>query len=248
MTPPFDVALALRRIGQAFWLDFAPIVVLGGGMVVIPEVALGLAGSDGGSTVIATFGGLLKALYVVIVSNGALARLRGRPLAAGWFARAGLGASPPALGTALLQGAGAVLVLVALLLARYTGDAALPLRAAIVVLAFAAAVTTVPAVALALTVRLTPVAAIIRAGVLTRGRRGGIAAVLAVVALAIVPARTVLAAAVYGAGASLAQVAAINAAMTLASPGLWLLALFDLLAWGVGAVVPAVVFRGLMEG
>ena len=65
------------------------------------------------------------------------------------------------------------------------------------------------------------------------------------VALTIVPARLVIAATVYGTGASLARTAAVDAAMTWASPGLWLLALFDLLAWGVAAVVPAAVFAGL---
>ena len=33
--------------------------------------------------------------------------------------------------------------------------------------------------------------------------------------------------------------------MTLLSPGLWLLALLDLLAWGIAATVPAVVYAGV---
>ncbi len=247
MTSAFDVALALRRIAQCFWHDFAPIVVLGLGMVLIPEVALALAGSDGVSTVIATFAGLLKVLYVVIVTHGALARLAGRPVPPATFASAGLAASPRALSTGLLLGAGIVTVLVALLLAGLAGDAAPVVRVAIAAAALAAAVACVPAVPLALTVRTTPFAAVAGAARLTRGRRGGIAVTLALVALAIGPARMVVAATVYGAGASLAEVAGINAAMTLASPGLWLLALFDLLAWGVGAVVPAAVFVGLRE-
>ena len=113
--------------------------------------------------------------------------------------------------------------------------------------AFAAAVLTVAAVPLALTERVTPWRALIRATALTRHRRGSVAVVLALVLLTVVPARLVLAATVYGAGASLARTAAIEAAMNWASPGLWLLALFDLLAWGFAAGVPAAVFAGLRE-
>ncbi len=247
MTAAFDVALALRRVATVFWHDFAAIVVLGVGMVLIPEVALALAGSHSGSTVIATFGGMLKVLYVVIVVHGALARLAGRPIAPAAFAGSGLAASPRALSVALLLGAGVVAGLVALLLAGLAGAAAPLVRAGIVALAFAAAVLTVPAVPLALTIRVTPFVAISRAAMLTRGRRGGIAVTLGLFALTIVPARLVVAATVYGLGASAGRVAGIDAAMTLASPGLWLLALFDLLAWGIAAVVPAAVFVGLAE-
>ena len=245
--PPFDVALALRRIGSGFWLDFAPIVVLGFGMVTVPQVALALAGSNAGSTVIATFAGLLRVLFVVIVSHGALARIAGRPLPAARFAAAGLAASPRALSVALLLGVGVVVVLVALLLAALAGSAAPLVRAGTVGVAFAAAVVTVAAVPLALTRRVMPWQAIVTAAALARGRRSGIAAVLALVALAIVPARFVVAATVYGPGASLARIAAINATMGVTSPGLWLLALFDLLAWSLAAGVPAAVFAGLGE-
>lgn len=247
VAPPFDVVLALRRIGGGFWHDFAPIIVLGFGMVAVPEVALALAGSDAGSTVIATFGGLLRVLFVVIVTHGTLARIAGRPLPAHSFARAGFAASPRALSVALLLGVGVVVVLVGLLLAGLDGAAAPLVRAGIVVAAFAGAVLTVAAVPLALATRLTPWRVLHRAAILTRGRRGGVAATLALVALTIVPARLVVAATVYGTGASLARTAMIDAAMTWTSPGLWLLALFDLLAWGLAAVVPAAVFAGLSE-
>ncbi|MBV8972548.1 MAG: hypothetical protein JO290_09690 [Sphingomonadaceae bacterium] len=247
MIPAFDVALALRRIGLCFWRDVTPIAVLGFGMILLPELALALAGSHSGSTIIATFGGMLKVLYVVIVTHGALARLQGRPIAAGAFAGSGLAASPRALSTALLVGVGVVLALVALLLAGYAGGAALPLRLTIVVVAFAAAVLAVPAVPLALTARVTPVAALARAAALTRGRRAGIAVVLGLAALTIVPARLVLAAAAVGPAASTTAGAGVDAALSLASPGLWLLGLFDLLAWGLGATVPAAVFAGLVE-
>ena len=245
--PPFDVALAFRRIGSGFWHDFAPIVLLGFGMVSVPQIALALAGSNAGSTVIATFAGLLRVLFVVIVSYGALARIGGRPLPPASYAAAGLAASPRTLSVALLLGVGVVVMLVGLLLAGLAGAAAPLVKAAVVVGAFASAVLTVAAVPLALTARVTPWRAIRRAAALTRGRRSGVAATLGLVALAILPARLVVAATVYGTGASLARTAAVDAAMTLASPGLWLLALFDLLAWGLAAGVPAAVFAGLGE-
>lgn len=242
---PLDVALALRRIVLGFWHDFAPIVLLGIIMVLVPEVVLALAGTHGGSTIVATFGGMLRVLYVVIVSYGALARLDGRPLGLRVFARTGVAASPRALSVALLLGAGVVLVQVGLLLAGLAGDAAIGVRASLVVAGFAVAVVVTPAVPLALVERRTPVATLARAVALTRGNRGRIAIILGVVVLTIVPARLVIAATVYGLAPSVARVGAIDAAMTLASPGLWLLALFDLLGWGVAAVVPAAVFRGL---
>ena len=242
-----DVPLALRRIALGFWHDFAPIVLLGFVMVTIPEVALALAGTNGGSTIIATFGGMLAVLYVVIVSHGVLLRLDGNPAGARAFARAGVAASPRASSVALLLGAGTVLVLVGLLLAGLAGAGAIVVRIGIVATAFAVATVVAPAVPLALVERRSPFATLAEVAVLTRGNRGRIAVVLGTVALTIVPARLVVAATVYGVAASAARTGAIDASMTLTSPGLWLLALFDLLAWGVGAVVPAVIYQGLRK-
>jgi hypothetical protein len=240
-----DVALALQRIVSVFWADFAPIVVLGFGMVTLPGVALALAGNHAGSTIIATFGGMLRVFYVVIVTYGALARLDGRPLDPRAFAHEGVAASPRGLSVALLLGAMTVVGLVGLLLAGLAGPNALAVRAAIVVVGFAGAVLLVAAVPARLVERVTPISALTRAAALTRGNRGGVAVVLGVFALTVVPARLVVAATVYGLGASAARVMAVDAAMTVVSPGLWLLALFDLMAWGVGAVLPGVIFAGL---
>lgn len=246
--PAFDVALAIRRIAWIFWHDFAPIVVAGFALVTLPRVALILAGSGSGATVIATLGGLLRVLYVVIVSFGAAARLAGRPLPLRAFLADGFGASPRAIGVGMLLGSGAVLVLVALLVMTLTAGAAAPaVQIGVVALGFAAAVVAAPAVPLALATRITPVAALIASVRLTRGRRGGIAALLGLVALTLVPPGLVVAATVYGLGADAARVARVDAAMRLASPGLWLLALVDLLQWGFAAVIPAVVFAGLVE-
>jgi hypothetical protein len=246
--PRLDVALAFQRIVTVFWHDFAAIVVLGFVMVTLPGVVLALAGTHAGSTIVATFGGMLRVLYVVIVTHGVLARLGGQPLAPRAFVRAGFAASPSGLNVALLLGAVTVLALVGLLLAGLAGSSALPIRAAIVAAGFAGAVLLVTAVPVALVERHAPLSALWRATALTRGNHGRIAVVLGGFALTVVPARLVVAATVYGVGASAAHVAAVDAGMTLASPGLWLLALFDLLAWGVGAVIPGVVFAGLVGG
>lgn len=250
MTPTperFDVALALRRAVTAFGYDFSPIVVLGFGMVLLPEIALILAGTSAGATMIAAFGGMLRVLYVVIVTTGILARLSGRPLAPGAFVRTGIALSPAGLSVALLLGAGVVMVLVTLLLATFASRSTTAIQAALVVAAFVASVPALAAVPAALVERLSPLTALRRSAALTNGHRGSIAAFVLIVGLAIVPARVVLAATVYGMAASAAQVAAIDATMTLASPGLWLVALVDLVAWGVAAVVPAVIYAGVTD-
>ncbi len=177
--PRFDVALAVRRIASGFWHDFAAVVVLGFGLVTVPEVALALAGTNAGSTVVATVAGLLRVLFVVIVSHGALARIAGRPLPAHSFAAAGFAASPRAISVALLLGAAVVGVLVLLLLAGLAGAAAPLVRVGVVAAAFAGAVLTVAAVPLALTRRVGPFAALGATAALTRGRRAGVAVTLA---------------------------------------------------------------------
>ena len=240
--PRLDVALALHQIVLTFWHDFAPIVVLGFVMVTVPGVAQQLIGPHAGSTIVATLGAMLNVLYVVIVSGGVLARLTGKPLPPLLFARAGLAASPRGLSVALLIGAGLVMILVILLLAGTGTPAGLVASAAAAIAAFACAVMALPAVPVALVERGAPFAALARAAALTRGERGRIAVLLVVLALTFIPARMVIAATVYGTGANLATEVAIDRTMTVFSPGLWLLALFDLLAWGVAATVPAVVY------
>ncbi|UAJ10236.1 hypothetical protein [Polymorphobacter megasporae] len=240
-----DVALAFQRIGTVFWHDFAAIIVLGFVMVTLPGVVLALAGTHAGSTIVATFGGMLRVLYVVIVTHGVLARVDGRPQGPRAFVRAGIAASPRALNVALLIGVMTVLAMVGLLLSGLAGPSTLAIRATIVAAGFAGAVLLVAAVPVALVERRAPFGALGRASALTRGNRGRVAVVLAGFALTVVPARLVLAATVYGTGASAQHVAAVDAAMTVLSPGLWLIALFDLLAWGVGAVIPGVIYAGL---
>lgn len=245
--PRFDVALALRQVVLTFWHDFAPIVPLGFVMVTLPAVALHLIGSNSGSTVLATFGGMLSVLYVVIVTVGSLARLTGRPFAPMAFVRAGIAASPQGLSVALLLGAGVVLTLVGLLLAGLAAPYAAISQLLIVAAAFLAMIVVLPAVPAAIVERRSPLAALKRAAALTRGDRGRIAAVVVMLALAVVPARLVVEASIYGTATSLARTAAIDAGMTLLSPGLWLLALFDLLAWGLAATLPAVVYLQLVR-
>ncbi|MGI4878754.1 MAG: hypothetical protein ACRYG4_14845 [Janthinobacterium lividum] len=239
---PLDVALALRQVVLTFWSDFAPIVLLGFVMVTLPAVAQRLIGSHSGSTVVATFGGMLTVLYVVIVTVGTMARLSGRPLTAAAFVRVGIAASPPGLSVGLLLGAGVVLVLVALLFTGFSTPAEAAGSLAIVVGAFAGIVTVVPAMSAAIVERRKPFAAVARGAALTRGSRARIAALLIVLGLAVVPTRLVIAASIYGLGVTTAQQAAADATMTVFSPGLWLLALFDLLAWGLAATVPGVVY------
>ena len=243
-TPQLDVALALRQMVETFWHDFAPIVLLGFVMVTVPSIVQRLIGSQSGGTIIATFGGMLGVLYVVIVTVGTITRLTGRPLPPMAFVRTGLAASPNGLSVALLLGAALVMVMVALLLTGFGTPVGAAWSLMIVAAAFAGVVAVVPAVAAAIVERRKPFEAVARAATLTRGNRGRIAAVLVVLALAVLPARMIIVATIYGT-ASAAQAAMIDGSMTLLSPGLWLMSLFDLLAWGLAATVPAVVYLQL---
>lgn len=229
MTPArFDVALALRRIVDVVWQDFAAIVLLGLAMLTVPRLLGALVPpASAGATILAVLTGLFAALYVTIVSHGAVARLRGHPLPPRVFVARGIALSAPGFSVALLLGAGAVVVAIVALLVRRDAGAA-PLGVALAGLGLL--VVVLPAVPAAIIEQLGPLPALLRAGALTHGQRIRIAAVVAVVLIAYLPVDALLGS---------APVASI------ASPGLWLRALFDLLAWGVFAVVPGVVYAGL---
>ena len=236
MSGRFDVAVALRHIVRVFWLDFAPILLLGFAMVTFPRlIGLVIEGTGASGTVLAVFSGLLFALYLTIVSHGTVARLAGRPLEPQAFVSEGIVASPPGFSVALLLGTCAVL----LIIVGVVGGAGRPgVGVAALVAGLSGLVVVFPVVPVALVERLAPLVALRRAVALTRGKRLPIALVVAVVALALVPTALVLQ----------ALQAQPTAGHGLASPGLWLRELYNLLAWGVAAVVPGVVYAGLVEG
>ena len=230
----FDAALAVRRVALGFWLDFAPIVTLGFGLLTLSRLAGAVVDPAGpAATVVAVLAGFGAALFATIVSFGVVERLRGRPLDPGAFASRGLIASPPGFSVALLLGA--LLVLAAIVALLLPPAAALGLYAA----AGFGVVRVIAAVPAALAERLAPVDALRRALALGAGQVGGVVALVGLVALALGPAWLIVDALVKGIDG--------DTSVTLASPGLWLRAVFELLAWSVVAVVPGVAYVGLVE-
>ena len=236
-TRRFDVPLALRRIALGFWHDFAPIVMLGFGMMTLPGLIAALVPpASSGATIMAVLSGLLAALFVTVVSHGVLARLAGRPLDAGLFVSQGIVASPPGFSVALLIGAG---VVVAAILGLLGAAAWAPARGIAIGVAVAGVLLTLPAVPAALTERLPPLRALKRGLTLTRGGRGGIAVVVLIAVLTFGPAWLLLDA--------LVRSIEEGAVTGFASPGLWLRSLYNLITASVASVVPAVVYAGLLD-
>ncbi len=231
----FDIALAVRRIAGAFWHDFAGIVIGGFVAVTLPSVAA-RAMTQGGDfgTLATTVRAVLAMLYVAMVSHGVLSRLAGAPLPPGRFIGEGLRRARPGLEVALLLGAGVVGLLIIELFGREGTVAGTALHALVAAGAIWAACIILPVVPVAGAERLRPLAAIGRAAELTRGNRDRLFALLILVLLTLAPAGAVIALLVE------------RDATDIARPGLWLSALFDLMACSLLATVPAVAYAGLL--
>ena len=227
MSRPFDVALALRQVVQVFVADSTPILALGTALVLLPALATA-AGPHGHSvgTVLAVLTGLGAALFVTLVSFGTAERLAGRPLGIRDYVRRSIVASPPGFSTALLIGAGGVALAIIRLIG---GNNGLVTGLAGGAMAFGA-VALLPAVPLALVDRCAPFAALRRSYRAIRPAFGRVAVVVAVAALAVVPA----ALAIGGPGTG-----------GVASGRVWVWLLFELLAAGLLATLPGVVHAQL---
>ncbi|WP_419816497.1 hypothetical protein [Glacieibacterium sp.] len=232
-----NVPLALRRIAQGFWFDFAPIVTLGFGMVTLPGIigALVPPASSGG-TVMAVVSGLLAALFVTIVSHGVVARLAGKPLDAGAFVSQGIVASPPGFSVALLIGAFTVLIAIIGLLGALAWP---PARTIAIATGAVLVLMLLPAMPAALAERLPPLVALQRGLEMTRGARSAIVVIALIAIFTFGPTWLLLEA--------LVRNIEPGAAPSFASPGLWLRALYALIASSVAAVVPGVIYVGLLE-
>ncbi len=232
-----DIALAVRRVAVAFWEDFAGIVVGGFVAVTLPSLLFHAFAADGGlGTLTATVRAVLAMLYAAMVSHGVIARLSGQPLPPGRFIAAGLLQARPGLEVALLLGAGLVVLMMVELFGRDGTAAGTLLHALVAATVLWAACVLLPVVPVAVRERLRPLAAIRRAADLTAGNRDRLFALLVLALLTLAPAAAVIAVLVEGDTAS------------FAGPGLWLTALFDLLACSLLATVPAVVYAGLAGG
>ena len=231
-----------------FWEQFAPVLAAAFALVTLPGLAAHIAGpgSFADSTVIETASAILFMLFLAIVSFGGVAALGGRALPAAAFLRGGLAAARPGLLAALVMGAVAMVGLILLLLAR--GH---PLdwlvRGAVTATLIWLLATWLPAIPAAVVERLGPTDALRRAAVLTRRHRGRIVGVLAIGLLALIPGAVLVNTVVFGPTATPESAQAALAAMSVVNPGLWVGALYELLALGVIACLPPVIYVALVR-
>ncbi|MBB6229489.1 hypothetical protein FHS79_003692 [Polymorphobacter multimanifer] len=225
-----DIGLALRQSFQALRADALGIGKGGLLLVVLPSLLVRLLAPEGGygpdvATLVTTLRAVLAMLFVSLVSWGVVARLAGLPLPPEAFFAQGLRRAQPGLKVALLVGAAIVFGLILRLFATHGTPAGFMLQTLLLTLGLWALCTLMPAVPVAVVERLGPVDALKRAAALTAGNRD----------------RTLLL------GLLLALVIGIGALLisraTDAAPALE--AAFELLAWGVAAIVPSVVYAGL---
>ena len=234
----FDIALAIRRVTLAFWDDFAAIVIGGFVAVTVPQLLAAPFAADlgaGAGTLVTTARAVLAMLYVAVVSHGVTRRLAGQPLPTGRFIAQGLSRARPGVEVALLLGAGGVVLLTIELFGRTGTLAGTALHALVAGGAIWAACMLLPVVPAATAERLRPLAAIRRAAALTLGHRDRLLVLLILVALTLLPAAVLIAVLVEG------DAARVDGA------GLWLSALFGLLACSLVATVPPVVYAGLVD-
>lgn len=221
-----DIALVLKRTGEAFVRDFAGVVVGGILLIVLPRLAFGgYAGGDF-DTLLSILRSVLAMLYVALVSWGVVSRMRGRTLPARLFWREGLAQAQPGLQVALLAGAIIVVGMMLHLFARHGTLAGWILDSLLLTAGLAAVCAFMPVVPVAVNEQLPPLAAFRRAAALTRHNRNRILGLALVMLLTLAPA------------------AALSAGFAGAVSPLGV-ALFELLAWSLGATVPAVVYAGL---
>jgi len=222
-TRPLDVAMVLRRTLPAVFID--PLPVLGGLalLVVLPGVVTRLVsvGSDG-ETLLVILRALLAMFYAAMVAPIIVARVQNRTIPL----RAAVGRSTPGVKAALLLGAAVVAGMTLHLFARHGSVAGWLLNSLLLSAALLGASILMPLVPVAVSEALSPLAAIRRAAALTSGNRNRI-----------------LALALLG-GFTLAPLAAL----AFRAPGLWGPALFEGSAWFVAALLPALVYAGLLEG
>ncbi len=235
MSTRVDVGLALRQIGEVAVADSTPILALGAVLVTLPALlsAAALPGHSAG-TVFAVLSGLGAALFATLVSYGTAARLAGRPLGPHDYFRRSIIASPPGFSVALLIGAAGVLAAIVHLVAGATPPFGLAISIAAVALVIVGVVVLLPAIPLALAERCAPFAALGHATRLTRGSRLRIASLLAIAFVAIGPAAMLI-----------GTPSQLISQTPLGDARLWVWLLFELLAAGIVATIPAVVYTQL---
>ncbi len=229
-TPRLDILLALHRTAQAVRADLVAILLGGGLLVSLPGYAARLLAPEGGytadvATLVTTGRAVLAMLYLALVSWGVVARLTGRALPPRAFVHEGLRRAQPGLKVALLVGAAVVLGLTLRLFAVHGTTQGFLLQTLLLAAGLWALGALMPAVPAAVVERLGPVAALKRAAVLTAGNRDRTLILGLISGLAVAPSGVLLA--------------------SLPAPHPLLQAGFELVVWGLAAILPAVVYTGL---
>ena len=191
-------------------------------LVILPGLATRLADAQGDiDTLLLILRMLLAMLYVAATAPVIVARVQARPMRLG----AALARATPGVQAALLIGAAIVVGLTLHLFAQHGSPAGWALDVLLLSGVLLGASVLMPVVPLAVVEALTPLAAIRRAATLTSGNRNRI---LGLVLLG---------------GLTLAPLAALGPG----SGGFWGTVLFEAAAWLVAAVLPALVYAGLLE-
>lgn len=243
-----DILQALRQSALAFWRDFAPIIMLGFMFLTLPSLLVHLMAStatEGGislGTLLQTLTALLGMIFACAVNFGIMAALAGRPLDPGDFIRAGLRASRPGIIVALIIGAVIMTMTILLYLFQSLSPFAGMIVMVLAIWLIAALIVAIPA---AIAEQRQPFDALRRSFELTRGNRGRIIGLIIVATIAFLPAAMIVNTVIFGPGATKESALAELQAMTLMSPGLWIVQLFYLLVYGLLATIPAVIYAQL---
>jgi hypothetical protein len=222
----------VARAARAWWRDFAPITLLALALLTLPGVVAGAllgaapAADPVWGTAAATILGILAMLFFAAVAVGVIAGELGRPLPPARFATLGLAGAAAGLPVGLLFGSAAVATLIVLRIGPLAGAAGVPAAVGALALALAGLATWLPALPAAVAERAGTLAALRRAGRLTRGNRTRLALVCLGAGLAL----WALAAATQGFGRI--------GALAVADPQRWLGELVGVMALGLAACLP----------
>lgn len=231
-----------------FWSEFAPIITAGFALLTLPALAarvLGDVGDELAGTIGFTALWVLTMLFFAIVSAGVGRAIAGAKPSYRAFLASGLAAAKPGLLVALIKG---VVVMVGVIIITVLQGHMLegPVRILVIATLIWLLAVWLPAIPLAVAERLDPFAALRRAAALTRDQRGSLAALLIIAFLALLPAATLVNMVVFGPAATPDRAETVLNAMTLADPGFWIYALFELLGTSLIACIPPVVYWRLI--
>ena len=246
-----DLGAALRQTLKSFWDDFAPIVVLGFLLLTLPSLLLQMSATPAAEvdlagttteTVIETFVALLAMIYVSAVNYGVMCALAGRPLETTTFIWAGLRAARPGLLVALVLGSMLMAALILVILFGRGSTIGWLFATGVAVAVLLALVTWIVAIPAAVAERRMPWDALRRSAALTLGNRGRLIGFVGAMLLGLLPG--IMLVKLFGPDASFVPAAEGG---DLFSPAMWIEQLFWLLAQGLLATAPAVIYAQLMQ-